>query len=302
MESHFDRTGACGRMMMRATAGIQVNLDAGDASDSVTGYRRRWQLAHRIGPVLVAAFANSPLWQGRPTGWQSTRQAVWAHLDPQRSRPPHPGGDPRTAWARHALDTELMCVRRPASQHWGAPLGLTFRAWADGDDAVDDDGLHRPTRDDLDYHLSTLFPPVRPRGWLELRMIDAQSDNQWVVAAAVAAMLMDDPVAADAAWDATEPLCTGPEALPAGLVWERAARLGPADPELGEAARDCFTAVDAALARRGDAAPLRATVAAFAERYPERGRCPADDTLTALPDGPAQQLPQALEGTSTWWM
>ena len=63
--------------MMGGTASVQVCLDAGDESGGPRGYRSRWRLLHAIGPVLVAAFANSPLREGRPTGWASSRQQVW---------------------------------------------------------------------------------------------------------------------------------------------------------------------------------------------------------------------------------
>src|SRR6266446_5400992 len=81
MEEFFDRSGPAGRIMMCSTASVQVCLDAGEDGTGEQSYRRRWHLLHTIGPVLVAAFANSPLRQGRPTGWRSTRQAVWARLD-----------------------------------------------------------------------------------------------------------------------------------------------------------------------------------------------------------------------------
>ena len=216
MEAHFDRSGPWGRMMMRATAAVQVSLDAGDESDGPAGYRFRWRLAHRLGPVLVAAFANSPFWRARPTGWVSTRQSVWARADPGRTSPPRAHSDPREGWARYALDAELMCLRREPPADWTAPPRLSFRAWLRGRH-----GERPPTRDDLDYHLGTLFPPVRPRGWLELRMIDAQGGDGWIAATAVAATLLDDPEAAETAWEATDRL----EGDPA--LWQRAARTAP---------------------------------------------------------------------------
>ncbi|MCK1817297.1 ergothioneine biosynthesis glutamate--cysteine ligase EgtA, partial [Streptomyces sp. XM4011] len=280
MESSFDRAGPWGRVMMRATASVQVNLDAGDDSDGPTGYRYRWRLAHRLGPVLVAAFANSPLWRGRRTGWVSTRQAIWARMDPTRTRPPDADPtdtDPRTAWTRYVLDAHLLCVRRTPPAGWDAPGGVTFRSWLRG--ALGD---HRPRPDDLDYHLGTLFPPVRPRGWLELRMVDAQSGDRWAVPLALAATLLDDPVAAEAAHAATEPLTRG-RPHPPTAVWLRAAQRGPADPELGRAVRACFAAADAALGRDPHAAGLRSVVADFADRYAAPGRCPADDHLHPCP-------------------
>lgn len=285
METFFDRDGPWGRTMMRRTAALQVNLDSGDDSSGVTGYRFRWELAHRIGPVLVAAFANSPLQGGRPTGWVSTRQAVWARMDPGRTRHPRHHQDPRTAWARYALDARLLCVREGptgddydrAGPDWSAPPDLTFRGWLRGAP-----GVRPPTMDDLDYHLSTLFPPVRPRGWLEMRMTDAQDGDDWVVPTVLTALLLDDPVAAATAHAATESLCPDGEPLPSDEVWRRAARIGPADPDLGKAARACFAAAESALVRSGAPAALRQAVADFAERYPERGRCPAHDQLDAL--------------------
>ncbi|WP_326595140.1 ergothioneine biosynthesis glutamate--cysteine ligase EgtA [Streptomyces sp. NBC_01803] len=286
MEAHFDRAGPWGRVMMRGTAAVQISLDAGDDTDGPPGYRYRWRLAHRLGPVLIAAFANSPLWRGRSTGWLSTRQAVWRRIDPTRTRAPDAGTDPRDAWADYALDAQLLCVRRAGSADWSAPRGLTFRSWLTGG-AVG----RPPAIEDLDYHLTTLFPPVRPRGWLELRMIDAQpGDDGWIVPLAVAAALLDDPVAADAAYAATEPLC-GDDGLPPPEVWTRAARLGPADPAIGKAVRACFAAADTALAVSGTLARTRRTVAAFAERYAERGRCPADDQLNELGRSPATHAP-----------
>jgi ergothioneine biosynthesis glutamate--cysteine ligase EgtA len=277
MERFFDREGPWGRTMMRRTASLQVNLDCGDDTDGVSGHRYRWDLVHRLGPVLVSAFANSPLSGGRPTGWLSTRQANWSRMDPGRTRQPDHHPDPGTSWARYALDARLLCVPGDEYGDWTAPPGLTFRDWLRGAP-----GLRAPTAADLDYHLSTLFPPVRPRGWLELRMIDAQNDDDWIVVTALTAALLDDPIAADAAYAATEPLCQDGEPIPAAEIWRRAARIGPADPDLAKAARVCFAAAESALVRSGVPAALARAVSDFADRYTERGRCPAHDLLDAL--------------------
>jgi ergothioneine biosynthesis glutamate--cysteine ligase EgtA len=295
MEEFFDRDGPWGRLMMGSTASVQVCVDAGRECSGSTGFRFRWRLLHAIGPVLVAAFASSPLRTGRPTGWKSTRQAVWARLDPSRTRAPagaepapdRPGGgrdelDPRAEWTSYALDAKIMCVRRNGSRRWIAPAGLTFRDW------LRDPGEHRPTPDDLAYHVSTLFPPVRPRGHLELRMIDAQPADGWIAATGLVAALLDDPVAADEAMAAAEPVwhrrAPGPDAGgPAGdSPWLNAARLGPADAVLARAGLACFEAADAALSRSRTPRAVRDAVAAFADKYASRGRCPADDMLDEM--------------------
>src|SRR2546423_13615910 len=114
MEEFFDREGPWGRQMMCGTASVQVCVDAGDDSGSQSGYRSRWRMLHAIGPVLVAAFANSPLRDGQATGWRSARPQGWSHLDPGRTRAPAldaPDGDPRDARAPYPLDPEPLCVR-----------------------------------------------------------------------------------------------------------------------------------------------------------------------------------------------
>jgi glutamate--cysteine ligase len=246
-----------GLPMMCGTASVQVCLDIGaDAADAA----RRWRLAHSLGPVLVAAFANSPLRAGRRTGLKSTRQAIWNALDPGRTTAPV-GADPAEAWARYALDAKVMMCRT-SNGGWLADPGTTFREWVATGEA---------TAWDLDYHLSTLFPPVRPRGWYELRMIDALPEPYWRVPVALVTALLDDPVASRLAEEATEPV-TG--------RWRQAARDALADRELARAARECFAAARTALPRLG-ASDLLPVLDDYHSRYIERGRCPADDlTLT----------------------
>jgi ergothioneine biosynthesis glutamate--cysteine ligase EgtA len=277
MERFFDQAGPWGRVMMRRTASVQLNLDCGDDSGGPLGHSYRWRLAHRLGPVLVAAFANSPIMNGRPTGWLSSRQAVWFRMDPGRTHQPRHHPDPRAAWTGYALGAKVMCIPGDDTGDWAAPPDLAFRDWLRGTP-----GLRPPTLADLDYHLSTLFPPVRARGWLELRMIDAQDGDDWMVPTVLAATLLNDPAAADAAYAATEPLCRDGEPVPPDGIWLRAARAGLADPELARAARACFAAADSALARPGAPAALRVVLADFAERYPVHGRSPAHDRLHAL--------------------
>jgi glutamate--cysteine ligase len=273
MERYLDRTGPEGRFMMCSSASVQVCLDAGYEEPGPLGHGRRWWLAHQLGAVLVAAFAHSPLSRGRPTGWRSTRQSVWAAMEPGRSSAPPLGGDPRVAWARHVMDAPVMCVRAETGP-WRVPDGMSFRAWTRSADP--------PDRGDLDYHLTTLFPPIRPRGHLEFRMIDAQpGDDGWIVPLAVTTALFDDPQAAETAYRTVKPLAERAGSLPAPCnpLWVAAARDGLSDPELREAAVTCFAAAAEALPRLGATAHVRRLVAEFTDRYVARGRCPADDLL-----------------------
>ncbi|MHB9863392.1 ergothioneine biosynthesis glutamate--cysteine ligase EgtA [Streptomyces sp. YIM S03343] len=274
MEVSLDRTGPAGRTLMCASASVQVCLDAGYEDPGVMGFARRWWLAHQLGAVLVAAFANSPLIEGRATGWLSTRQLMWMELDPGRAGGPSLAHDPRRAWVRRVLDAPVMCVRRDGP--WEVPDGVTFRDWTRSAT------MRPPTHADLEYHVTTLFPPVRPHGHLELRMIDAQpGDDGWIVPLAVVTALFDDPAAATLAYRAVEPLTgrTAGAPAPYNPLWSDAAHHGLSDPDLRRAAMTCFAAALDALPRLGASTGVVAAVAAYSDRYVDRGRCPADDVL-----------------------
>ncbi|GID46810.1 glutamate--cysteine ligase EgtA [Actinoplanes capillaceus] len=241
------RPDGIGQAAWPATAGIRVGLEAGLDGGGPLGLPRRWALAHTLAPVLAAAFANSPLRHGRPTGWRSVRQAA------RRTLPVHPGGgDPRAAWTAYAMG---------ACGSGGSSPRQTLRERG------------RITIADLERHLAGLRPPVAARGHLELDVADHQPGDGWRVVAAVTSILLDDPRAATVAAEATAHLAGEP------TLWERAARDALTDPVLAAAARDCFLAAYAGLARQGVSRELRDTVADFTERYVYRGRCPADDVL-----------------------
>ncbi|QLE74915.1 ergothioneine biosynthesis glutamate--cysteine ligase EgtA [Streptomyces rectiverticillatus] len=282
MEDFHDHWGGAGRTVMTKTASVQVCVDAGHEEPGPLGFGRRWRLAHLLGAVLVAAFANSPLDGGRPTGWRSTRQACYERMDPGRTLAPAEDFDPRAAWAAYALDARIMCVRSGDEGPWEPPWGLDLRGWTRT-------GHPRPaTDDDVAYHLTTLFPPVRPRGHLELRMIDAQpGEDGWLVPLAVTAALFDDPVAAETSYRAVKALAdtAGPEPAPRNALWRNAARHGLADPELQAAAVTCFAAAREALPRLGAGPRILDAVDAFTGRYVDRGRCPADDLLDRFTGG-----------------
>lgn len=264
MERFFDGDGPAGRVMMNCTAATQVCLECGSGPDQI---RDRWELVHALQPVLVAAFANSPMWLGSRTGLRCTRQAIWSAIDPSRTARPA-GRDPLAAWAEYALDARLIAIRRDEGP-WSSAPGITFRQWLAGPTP-----FAPPTEDDLAFHLSTLFPPVRPHGWLEVRYLDGLPPGAWEVAVAVTTALVDDPMAAAAARAAAEPVAQ---------LTGAAIREAVADPELAKAARCCFDAALGAL-KRQSAGYLYRVVDAYAERYLEAGRCPADDLLGRTPE------------------
>jgi glutamate--cysteine ligase len=217
MERAFAPIGPHGRTMMCCTAALQVCVDAGQPETVAS----RWAAVNALGPVLAAVFANSPDLSGRPTGWASARLRSVLGVDPVRTSPSAITADPVADWSRRVLDTPLLCLRGPGDC-WDAPPGMTFADWMDG-------GLpNPPTVDDLAYHVSTLFTPVRPHGYLEVRYLDAQPGMGWVTPVALLAALMSSQRTVESVVE----LC-----LPVADRWLPAARLGLADPPLAAAAR-----------------------------------------------------------------
>jgi glutamate--cysteine ligase len=271
MERYFDVAGEAGRLMMASTASVQLSVDAGTEGGD-HALTDRWNALHTLGPVLIALFANSPIHAGAPTGWHSTRQRVWMRLDPPRTAPaPRIGGDPRAGYAARALAAPLLCLPSDGDR-WDAPPGVTFSDWMDG-------ALDRPaTYADLEYHLSTLFPPVRAKGFLEIRFLDAQAGADWRVPPTVIWTLLSSRKVREAALAAVEPL--GSPTWPDS--WAKAARDGLAEPGLARAARALIEVALGGLTDAGVPAEVRRQVADFADRYTFRGRTPADDQLDAL--------------------
>jgi glutamate--cysteine ligase len=264
MEQHFRATGVggAGAIMMNSTAALQVNLEAGPRHR----WRERVTHAHRIGPTMLAIAANSPWLSGQPTGWKSARQRAWGILD-ERVCGPVPGCsaslpgesvDPADAWAHYAMRAPVTFVRCSGEDVHAVGTSVPFEDWARGTVRL---GNRAPTAADLDTHLTTLFPPVRLRGYLELRYLDVTAPWWWPAIAAVVTTLMDDPVAADAAAEAQEQ--TAP-------LWTEAARDGLGNAQLARSAARCLS-----VAAQRAPAEFSSAIADLAELV-ESGRCPGD--------------------------
>ncbi len=229
MHAAFDRIGPHGPQMMCSTASVQVCLDAGQA-DRIAD---RWRAVHAIGPALVALFANSSEAERRHSGWASSRLRATLGTCPPVTSPPPRSADPVAAWVRTALDAPVICLLSEG-QSWAAPAGLTFAGWIDDPSQVG----RPPDQADLDYHLTTLFPPVRPKGYFEIRYLDAQPGDGWITAFALTAALLSDEATTDRALDLTESTAD---------LWLDAARHGWDHPALRRTAEDLVEVGVAAL-------------------------------------------------------
>ena len=179
MANDFDAFGPAGRVMMCSTAAAQVCLDLGTAAEAGD----RWRAAYHLGPVLLAAFANSPRLAGDllPAA-ASTRMSAWWQLEPERTRPPRPLTE--QGYTERVLNTRVL-ARPHDGGSWRPDQALTLREWIDSGVPL--------SAADIDLHLSMLFPPVRPQGYLEIRYIDAQPGDEWVVPLALLAALFAGP-------------------------------------------------------------------------------------------------------------
>ncbi|MFD8296005.1 glutamate-cysteine ligase family protein [Streptomyces bauhiniae] len=288
LRRHYARLGHEGDTLLCNTASVQVNVEAGDGSAGWRGRSRRWLLANSLGPALMAMFANSPAPRGRESALSdsSGRQSLRFRTDPFRTGPLPCGGDPRETWTQYALDAQVVGVRRTAPLDspaaWDpAPAGLTLRRWlrGAGPRAV------RPV--DVFLHLKSLVPPVRACGHLELRMIDAQEGDDWMVPPAVVAALLDDEPTSDAAAS----VVAERSLAPTRRDWVDAARHGLADPQLAALARETMTLALSGLKRLGVPPEVYGAVERFAEQHTLRGLAPAHtrqserEACPAVPEG-----------------
>lgn len=261
MEASFDSEGDRGRQMMRNTAALQVNIDLGS---EVQG---RWELAHHIGPILVAAFANSPISAGKRTAWMSTRTAIWSSLDPSRTGPALGIDGFARDWARYALNAQVMLIRTPKRF---VPIlrPFSFKKWIGNGHE-----LGHPTEDDFAYHLTTLFPPVRPKGWLEIRVIDSLPAPWWRVAVAFTCLLLQDPIVADKTASAIEETKD---------LWTEAASTGLHHPALARAADTCFFAAMEAMPTSAVDITTASAMTDYYDRFVARRRTPADEQIDSM--------------------
>ena len=176
MQRYFDAIGVQGRRMMRQTGSVHLAVDFGGESE----LRVRWELAQRLAPVLAAIFANSAVWGGRPGGaFESLRGYAWGRLDRARTGVPprflvDPDSEPIDQYLGFALAAPVMFAILPDGRHEVPERPTPFASWMK-------EGLPGgyPVLDDWAVHLSTLFPNVRPQGYLEIRTVDAPGAS-WV--------------------------------------------------------------------------------------------------------------------------
>jgi glutamate--cysteine ligase len=200
MRAYMPKVGNLGLDMMFRTCTVQANLDFASEADMAAKFR----LSLALQPVVTALFANSPFIEGKPSGFLSSRARVWTDTDPDRTGMlpfVFEDGFGFEAYARYALDVPMYFVKRGG--RYVDVSGQSFRAFMAGDMPLLPG--ERPTLKDWEDHLTTIFPEVRLKTYLEMRGADVGSPAMLCALAALWIGLLYDPAAQAAAWD----LCKG---------------------------------------------------------------------------------------------
>ncbi len=286
MTRYMPKRGRRGLDMMFRTSTVQVNMDFSDERDMVAKLRAGLALQ----PVATALFANSPFTDGKPNGFQSYRAEVWRDTDPDRTGLMPFAFDSGMGFERYvdyALDVPMYFVYRDG--RYIDVAGASFRNFLDGKLA----GLPgaRPTLDDWADHLTTLFPDVRLKHFLEMRGADAGLFAQvWALPALWTGLLydklaLDGALALTADWSEEERQALRAKVPRSGL--DTPFRGGT----LRDIARETVALAESGLKRRAlldrSGEDERKALAPLLETI-EDGRSPAD-RLLALYDGPWQR-------------
>ena len=196
MLRHMPRVGSMGLDMMLRTCTIQVNLDYSSEADMV----KKFRVGLALQPLATALFANSPFTEGKPNGMLSYRSHIWSDTDPQRTGMlpfVFEDGFGYERYADYALDVPMYFAYREG--RYVDAAGLSFRDFLRGELAVLPG--EKPTLEDWTDHLSTAFPEVRLKTFLEMRGADGGPWSRICALPALWVGLLYDQGALDAAWD-----------------------------------------------------------------------------------------------------
>jgi len=245
MKAYMPKVGSLGLDMMLRTSTVQVNIDYGSEADMIQKFR----VGLALQPVATALFANSPFTEGKPNGFVSYRSHIWTDTDADRCGMLDWVFDEDMGFERYieyALDVPMYFVYRDG--HYIDASGQSFRDFLDGKlPALPGE---KPTLSDWDDHLTTLFPEVRLKRFMEMRGADGGPWRRLCALPALWAGLCYDSQSLDEAWQ----LCRDFTAEERNHLRDQAPRQGLATPFRGgtlqDIARQTVAIAQAGLKRR----------------------------------------------------
>jgi len=271
MAPYMARVGTLGHRMMKQTATVQVNLDYASEADAV----KKMRVGMGIAPLLQAMFANSPISDADLNGFLTFRGHVWSDTDPDRTgllKFVFDSADLFAHYVEYALDVPMYLIIRGGD--WIEMTAYTFRRFMQEGHR----GAHA-TLADWNLHLTTLFPEVRLKGYIELRSCDSQEPEMALALPALAKGIFYDDDALGAAWDLVkgwswEDRLMLQRDVPKGAFAVRVARM-----PLSELARELVRIAEYGLNRARVLDEAGRDESVYLERLADgvrKGRCPAD--------------------------
>jgi glutamate--cysteine ligase len=283
MRDYMPKKGSLGLDMMLRTCTVQVNLDFSSEADMV----KKFRVGLALQPIAVAMFANSPFVEGRPSGYLSYRSHVWEDTDPDRCGILPFVFEKEMSFQKyvdHVLDVPMYFVYRDG--RYIDASGQSFRDFLDG--RLPALPGETPTISDWADHLTTLFPEVRLKRFLEMRGADGGPWKRLCALPALWTGLLYDQAVLDSAWDLVKDW-TEEEHV---ALRESVPRLGLAAPfrnrTVREVAADVLELSSAGLRRRNRLDGAGTDETGFLGTLYEivrSGRTPAEEKLAKFANG-----------------
>jgi glutamate--cysteine ligase len=246
MTEYMPKVGSYGLDMMYRTATVQVNLDYASEADMV----KKLRVSVALQPVATALFANSPFTEGKPNGFLSMRSEIWRDTDSHRTGMIPFVFEEGFGYERYvdwALDVPMYFIKRDSTYHDVA--GSSFRDLLEGRHPA------RPgevaTRSDWANHVSTLFPEVRLKRYLEMRGADVGPPERIVALSAFWVGLLYDESSLDAAWQLVRDWSAEDRERLRADVPRHALKASVSGRSVREVARDALALAEEGLRRRG---------------------------------------------------
>ena len=277
MTAYMPKVGRYGLDMMYRTCTVQTNLDFSSEADMV----KKLRVSLALQPVATALFANSPFTEGKPNGFLSFRSEVWTDTDNQRAGMlpfAFEDGMGFERYVDYALDVPMYFVKR--EDEYIDTSGLSFRDLLKG--KLPGHGNLRATQSDWANHVSTIFPEVRLKRYLEMRGADS---GPWARLTALPAFwvgLLYDDASLDAAWDLVKGWSAQERQTLRDDVPRQALNAQIRGRKVLDLAKDCLALSEAGLKRRGFLDSDRRDETRYLEPLQEivaRGRTPAEELL-----------------------
>ena len=277
MTDYMPKVGSLGLDMMYRTSTVQVNMDYASEADMV----KKLRVSLALQPVAAAIFANSPFTDGKPNGYLSMRSNIWLDTDKDRTGMiafAFEDGFGYEAYVDWALDVPMYFVKRDATYHDVA--GASFHDLFAG--RLAQLPGERATRSDWANHVSTLFPEVRLKRYLEMRGADVGNAEHIVALSAFWTGLLYDETSLDGAWELVKSWSAEDREQLRADVPKQALKARIAGRSVQDVARDALALSRAGLQRRGyrdDSGHDETRHLAYAEEIVASGRTQAERLL-----------------------